>query len=153
MSPTTADRTIHALRGDLALQIARHVRRTGRTQLAAARQLAIPQPTLSKIMRGQVQSVSLELMLRIAVRAGLPVTLQTGKDPSEAGAFVARASAPSSTRKPSRLADEARRDAMESMRALTPVQRLEAQHNHIELVTALQRAGIEAGATGPRSSR
>lgn len=153
MSSTTAQRTIRALRSDLALQIARHVRRTGSTQVAAARKLAIPQPTLSKIMRGQVQSVSLELMLRIAVRAGLPVTLQTGKDASEAGVFVAGAPAPPGSRKPSRIADEARRDAIESMRALTPEQRLEVQRNHNELVTALQRAGIEAGATRSRSSR
>ena len=48
-----------ALRSDLALQIARHVGRDGKTQIEAAKRLAIPQPTMSKIMRGQVEAISL----------------------------------------------------------------------------------------------
>ena len=86
---TRPDQTaIKTLRSDLALQIARHVGRDGQTQVAAAKRLAIPQPTLSKIMRGQVEAVSLELLLKVAVRAGLSVVLQTGKDAAEAGVYV-----------------------------------------------------------------
>ena len=144
--------TVHALRGDLALQIARHVERDGDTQAAAARRLAIPQPTLSKIMRGQVQGVSLELLLKIAVRAGLSVLLQTGKEPAEAGVYVAGATPPGLTLSRSRLADEARRAARESIRSLTPEQRLEAHLKHGELVTALHRAGMGRGNTA-RSTR
>src|ERR1700720_3424181 len=81
-------RTVHALRSDLALQIARHIRCSGQTQVAAAKRLAVPQPTVSQIMRGKVSQLSLELLIRIAVRAELPVVLQTGKDAEEAGAFV-----------------------------------------------------------------
>ncbi|NJN05183.1 MAG: XRE family transcriptional regulator [Rhodobacteraceae bacterium] len=81
---------VQALRSDLALQIARHVGRDGLTQVAAARRLAIPQPTLSKIMRGQVQAVSLELLLKVATRAGLSVVLQTGRDAAEAGVYGLR---------------------------------------------------------------
>ena len=39
-------------------------------------------------MHGRVSQLSLELLIRIAVRAGLPVVLQTGKDAEEAGVFV-----------------------------------------------------------------
>src|ERR1700674_2821026 len=89
MIPNTDTRTVQALRSDLALQIARHIRCSGQTQVAAAKRLAVPQPTVSQIMHGKVSQLSLELLIRIAVRAELPVVLQTGKDAEEAGAFVA----------------------------------------------------------------
>jgi predicted XRE-type DNA-binding protein len=71
--------TIHALRSDVALQIARCVQRRGLNQPAGAKWLGVPQPTLSKIMNGRVAELSLELLIRIAVRAGLPMVLQTGR--------------------------------------------------------------------------
>jgi predicted XRE-type DNA-binding protein len=132
--------TIQALRGDLALQIARHVERQGDSQLAAAKRLGVPQPTLSKIVNGRVTDLSLELLIRIAVRAGLPVVLQTGSEPEEAGAFVSRAREPDRTQK-SRLADEAREELAEGVWRLSPEQRLEAHLKHSELVTALHEAG------------
>lgn len=153
MTPSDADRTVQALRSDLALQIARHVRRSGQTQVAAARRLAIPQPTLSKIMRGRVDAVSLELLLKLTVRSGLPVVLQTGRDPSEAGVYVSSNATPAPARSRSRLADEAQIAAIESMRALTPKQRLEAHLKHSELVNALHRAGLEHNRTTSRSTR
>lgn len=130
-----------ALRGDLALQIARHVERGELTQSAAASRLGIPQPTLSKIVRGQVESLSLELLLRVAMRAGLSVVLQTGKDPAEAGVYLAAGTTPASTRIPSKLGEYARAAANDSLRTLSPKERLKAQLTHIELVTALHRAG------------
>ena len=144
---------VQALRSDLALQIARHVGRDGHTQVVTAKRLAIPQPTMSKIMRGQVDAVSLELMLKIAVRAGLSVVLQTGKDPAEAGVYVSGITTSKPARIKSRLAEEARRAVSESVRSLTPEKRLEAQLKHSELVTALHRAGMEYGRTLPRSTR
>lgn len=45
--------TVHALRSDLPLQIARYVRRHDLTQISAAARLGIPQPTVSKIMNGK----------------------------------------------------------------------------------------------------
>ena len=90
--------TVHALRSGVALQIARHTERLGISQLAAAKQLDVPQPTLSEIVNGHTSDLSLELLLRIAVRAGLRITLQTGPVPQEAGAFVS-AGRPSSARK------------------------------------------------------
>src|SRR5688500_7949336 len=91
--PASDVATIQALRGDLALQISRCLRRRGLSQVAAARLLDIPQPTLSKIFNGHVDELSLELLVRIAVRAGLPVVMQTGDAPEEAGAYVFRQNA------------------------------------------------------------
>lgn len=144
---------IQALRSDLALQIARHVGRDGLTQVATAKRLAIPQPTLSKIMRGQVGAVSLELMLKVAVRAGLSVVLQTGKDAAEAGVYASGIATSKPARIKSRLANEARLAVSESVRALSPAERLEAHLKHNELVTALHRAGMELGGTPARSTR
>ena len=143
---------IKALRSDLALQIARHVGRDGQTQVAAAKRLAIPQPTLSKIMRGQVEAVSLELMLKIAVRAGLSVVLQTGKDAAEAGVYVSGITTSKPARIKSRLADEARHAVSESVRSLSSEERLEAHLKHSELVAALHRAGMGFGGTPTRST-
>lgn len=150
---TYPDQAVQALRSDLALQIARHIHRSGLTQVEAARRLAIPQPTMSKIMRGNVDAISLELMLKVAVRAGLSVVLQTGKDPAEAGVYVSGDAASTPPRIKSRLAEEARLAASESARALTAEQRLEAQQAHSELVTALHRAGMECARSVARSKR
>lgn len=132
--------TIQALRSDLALQIARHVQAQQQSQVTAAKRLGIPQPTLSKIMNGRVNELSLELLIRIAVRAGLPVVLQTGREPAEAGAFVSRGEKPERIPK-SRVADEARHALTQNAQRLTPEQRLEAHLKHSELVTALHNAG------------
>lgn len=144
---------VRALRSDLALQIARHVARDGQTQIALAKRLDIPQPTMSKIMRGQVEAVSLELMLKIAVRAGLSVVLQTGKDPAEAGVYASGITASRPARIKSRLAEDARRAVSESVRSLTAEKRLEAHLKHTEFVTALHRAGIAHRRTLARSSQ
>lgn len=145
--------TIQALRGDLALQIARHVGRNGASQAATAKRLGIPQPTLSKIMRGQVEAISLELMLRIAMRAGLSIVLQTGQEPGEAGVYSSGVTPSGPARITSRIADQARRATSESAHSLTPAERLAAHLKHNELVAALQRAGARAAASSRRSGR
>lgn len=138
--------TVHALRSDVALQIARYTERLGISQLAAAKQLDVPQPTLSKIVNGHTSDLSLELLLRIAVRAGLRITLQTGHIPHEAGAFVS-AGRPSSARAfPSKIAARTHASLQESLRELTPAQRLEAFVEHNQLASELQEAGRVAQA-------
>lgn len=144
---------IAALRSDLALQIARHVARDGQLQMATAKRLAIPQPTMSKIMRGQVNGLSLELMLKVAVRAGLSVVLQTGKDPAEAGVYVTGSTAREPARIKSRLAETARHELNDSIRSLTPEKRLEAHLKHNELVNELHRAGMRYRRTPARSTK
>jgi len=137
---------VQALRNDVALQLSRHARGLGITQSAAAKQFGLPQPTLSKIANGRVSDVSLELLIRVAVRAGLPITLQTGRAPQEAGAFVSgiQSRSPRGTR--SKLADEAREALTQSQASLTPSQRLEAFLEHNQLMEALHQAGRMAEA-------
>lgn len=138
--------TVQALRSDVALQVARYTERLGISQLAAAKQLDVPQPTLSKIINGHTSDLSLELLLRIAVRAGLRITLQTGLIPQEAGAFVS-AGRPSSARAlPSKIADGTHASLKESLRELTPAQRLEAFLEHNQLASELREAGRAAQA-------
>jgi predicted XRE-type DNA-binding protein len=146
--------TIQALRSDLALQIARFIRRHGHNQLEAARQLAIPQPTVSKIMNGRVSELSLELLIRVAVRAGLPVVLQTGKVPEEAGVFVSGMHRAERSGVRSRVAESARNALLDAARQLTPEQRLQTHVKHSELVDALRRAGqaVQPGAAVRRRS-
>jgi len=146
--------TVHALRSDVALQIARYTKRLGITQLAAAKQLDVPQPTLSKIVNGHTSDLSLELLLRIAVRAGLRVTLQTGLVPQEAGAFAC-AGRPSSARAfPSKIAARTHASLQESLRGLTPAQRLEAFVEHNQLASELREEGRIARAPPlPHGSR
>jgi predicted XRE-type DNA-binding protein len=138
------DATIESLRRDVALQVARCAARMGVTQVAAAKRLRIPQPTLSKIVNGRVSDLSLELLLRVAVRGGVALALQTGHGPEEAGAFIARQPGASSRALRSRLADEAQDFLAQSERELTPSQRLEAFLEHNQLMGALHAAGRAA---------
>jgi predicted XRE-type DNA-binding protein len=141
---------IQRLRSDVALQLARHTHRMGVTQCVAAKRLGLPQPTLSKIINGRVSDLSLELLIRVAVRAGLAITLQTGLVPQEAGAFSSSARSRSSAASQSKLADAARQSLIESESALTPTQRLEAFLEHSQLVWALHEAGCAAEAQRAR---
>ena len=144
---------IQTLRSDLALQIARHVGGDGNTQVVTAKRLGVPQPTMSKIMRGQVEAVSLELLLKIAVRAGLSVVLQTGNGPAEAGVYVSGITMSKPARTKSRLAEQARHAVSESIRSLSPEKRLTAHLRHSELVTELHRAGMQYGGTLARTAK
>jgi predicted XRE-type DNA-binding protein len=143
-SPDVA--TIQALRSDVALQIARYARRLGISQGVAAKQLGLPQPTLSKIINGHVSDISLELLIRVAVRAGLPMTLQTGHVPQEAGAFSSVAHSRSTQVSRSKLGDAAQQSLIRSETSLTPSQRLEAFLEHNQLLGALHQAGRVAEA-------
>lgn len=134
--------TVQALRSDLALQISRCLRRRQLTQVEGARLLDIPQPTLSKIVNGRVADLSLELLIRIAVRAGLPVVMQTGDAPEEAGAYVSSKEAtPTAASPKSKLAESAREELIEAARKLTPEQRLNAMLEQTQLVSQLHAAG------------
>lgn len=149
--PSLDEATIQSLRRDIALQISRLAQRLGGTQMAAARRLGVPQPTLSKIMNGRVSDLSIEFLIRIAVRAGLPITLQTGHVSEEAGAFISRRALKSRASR-SKLADEARESLIDSERRLTPTQRLEAFLEHNQLLGALHEAGRAADRTRMRAA-
>jgi predicted XRE-type DNA-binding protein len=138
--------TVHALRSDVALQIARYAERLGISQLMTARRLDIPQPTLSKIVNGHTSDLSLELLLRIAVRAGLRIILQTGLVAQEAGAYVAIGQPFSGRAFPSKIAARADASLKASLRELTPSQRLEAFLEHNQLASELRETGRTAQA-------
>ena len=138
------DATIQALRSDVALQIARFLQGQELTQAAAAKLLRVPQPTLSKIVNGRVTDLSLELLLRIAVRAGLHLVLQIGAVPEEAGAFVSGSVPAARTGTRSKLAGDARDALLATAREMTPEQRLHAHLKHSELVSSLHRAGRQS---------
>ena len=133
--------TVHALRSDVAYQIARHAKRLGLSQLSAAKELGVPQPTLSKIVNGHTSDLSLELLLRIAVRAGMRITLQTGLIPQEAGAFVSGVRPSSARAHPSSNADGARARLKHSLRELSVSERLEAFVEHNQLLGEFHSAG------------
>jgi predicted XRE-type DNA-binding protein len=135
---------VHALRSDVALQISRHTQRLGISQLAAAKRLDVPQPTLSKIVNGHTSDLSLELLLRIAVRAGLRIALQIGRTPQEAGAFVSPGRSSSARAFPSKIAAASQAALKESLRELTPAQRLEAFLEHNQLASELRESGRAA---------
>jgi predicted XRE-type DNA-binding protein len=133
--------TVRALRSDVALQIARYTERLGISQMAAARQLDLPQPTLSKIVNGRTSDLSL---LRIAVRAGLRLTLQTGLNPREAGAYVAAGQPASGRTFPSKIAVRTHVSLNKSLRELSPAQKVEAFLEHNQLVHELRESGRAA---------
>ena len=136
--------TVRALRTDVALQLARYAQRMGVPQVEAAKRLGLPQPTLSKIINGHVSDLSLELLIRAAVRAALPLTLQTGQVPEEAGAFRSATRSPSSRPFRSKVGDAARQSLIQSEARLTPAQRLDAFLEHNQLLGVLHHAGRAA---------
>lgn len=136
--------TVQALRSDVAHQIARHTKRFGRSQLSAAKELGVPQPTLSKIVNGHISDVSLELLLRIAVRAGMRITLQTGLIPEEAGAFVSGVRPSSPRASVSKIADHAHARLKDSLREKSPAERLEIFVEQNQLLSELSSAGRAA---------
>jgi len=142
--------TIQALRSDVARQLARYAHRVGVSQVVAAKQLGLPQPTLSKIINGHVSDISLELLIRVAIRAGLPMTLQTGQVPQEAGAFRSIAHSHSTNALRSNLGAAAQQSLIQSEARLTPPQRLEAFLEHNQLLGAMHQAGRVAEALRKR---
>jgi predicted XRE-type DNA-binding protein len=145
--------TIQALRSDVALQIARRVRGRGVNQLAGAKWLGVPQPTLSKVMNGRVADLSLELLIRMAVRAGIAIVLQTGQAAEEAGAFISSVEGLAARGSESKLADSARDSLIESTRRLTAEQRLDAFLEHSQLVSEIHQAARSAETARLRRSR
>jgi len=61
------------IRSQLAAALEHYIDRKGWSQAEAARSLKIPQPTISKIVNGNVDKLSIEFLIKLMVRAGLPV--------------------------------------------------------------------------------
>ena len=85
------------IRSQLAATLELHLQRKGWTQVAAARELKVPQPTISKIVNGNIEKLSIEFLIKLTVRAGLPVGISSGPKPSNRSPSGRRSAVGSST--------------------------------------------------------
>lgn len=67
------------IRSQLAALLEQHIDRKGWSQIEAARALKVPQPTVSKVVNGNIEKLSIEFLVKLMVRAGLPVSISGGK--------------------------------------------------------------------------
>ena len=70
------------IRSELAARLEQHIERKGWSQTAAARALRIPQPTISKIVNGNIDRLSIEFSIKLILRAGLPVGISAERGSS-----------------------------------------------------------------------
>jgi predicted XRE-type DNA-binding protein len=62
----------------LAVEIERYIDKNGLTQARAAAAFGVPQPTISKIVRGDLSRLSLEYLLKMLARVGVTVQIVAG---------------------------------------------------------------------------
>ena len=62
----------------LAVEIERYIEKNGLTQAKAAAAFGVPQPTISKIVRGDLSRLSVEYLLKMLARVGVSVQLVAG---------------------------------------------------------------------------
>jgi len=67
------------IRSQLAVTLEQHIERREWSQAEAARVLKVPQPTISKIVNGNIEKLSIEFLVKLTVRAGLPVEISSGR--------------------------------------------------------------------------
>jgi phage repressor protein C with HTH and peptisase S24 domain len=133
------DETVMALRRDLARQIADAVAASDETPSAAARRLGIAPTTLRRVLRGRVENISLEWLLKVSVCLGLSLTLLTGRVAEEAAVYRAGTigRTPSGT---SALAEAGRAARIAQEARMTPQQRIEAFVHHSRALGEWQAA-------------
>jgi len=69
------------IRSQLAATLEHHIEHKGWSQAEAARALKVPQPTVSKIVNGKIEKLSIEFLIKLMVRVGLPVNVSGGRTP------------------------------------------------------------------------
>ncbi len=67
------------LRSELMVALTRHIKRKGFTQSQAAKLLGVTQPRISNLMHGKINSFGLDLLVRMATKAGLRVSMKIEK--------------------------------------------------------------------------
>jgi predicted XRE-type DNA-binding protein len=67
------------IRSQLAATLEQYIARKRWSQAEAARALKVPQPTVSKIVNGNIEKLSIEFLVKLMVRAGLPVSVSSGR--------------------------------------------------------------------------
>jgi predicted XRE-type DNA-binding protein len=60
------------------VEIERYIESTGLTQAKAAAAFGVPQPTISKIVRGDLSRLSVEYLLKMLARVGVTVRMVPG---------------------------------------------------------------------------
>jgi predicted XRE-type DNA-binding protein len=70
------------IRSQLAAALEHHIERKGWGQMEAARALKVPQPTVSKIVNGKIEKLSIDFLVKLMVRAGLPISISGGRSAS-----------------------------------------------------------------------
>lgn len=71
-----AEAEVMKLRTEVMIRTAQHLKERGWTQAEAARQLGITQPRVSRLIKGKVEDLSLDMLLTLAARAGLRAELR-----------------------------------------------------------------------------
>jgi len=71
-----AEAKVLALRAEVMIRMEQLLKAQGWTQAEAARRLGITQPRVSRLIKGQWQDFSLDMLLTLAARAGLEPELR-----------------------------------------------------------------------------
>jgi predicted XRE-type DNA-binding protein len=67
----SAEAKVMALRAEVMIRLEQHLKAQGWTQAEAARRLGVTQPRVSRLIKGQWQDFSLDMLLTLAARAGM----------------------------------------------------------------------------------
>ena len=67
------------LRSELMVALTRQIKREKWTQAEAAKLLGVTQPRISNLVRGKINSFGLDMLVKMAVAAGLRVKMQVNK--------------------------------------------------------------------------
>jgi len=67
------------LRSSLMIELHRHIKREKWTQAEAAKALGVTQPRVSNLMRGKINAFGLDLLVKMATKAGLRVSIRVKK--------------------------------------------------------------------------
>ena len=70
-----AEAKVLALRAELMIKLTERLKTKGWSQVEAARRLQVSQPRISKLTKGLWRDFSLDMLLTLAVRAGLRTEL------------------------------------------------------------------------------
>jgi predicted XRE-type DNA-binding protein len=139
-SPPADEETIEVLRRDLAARIADHLDASGESQSQAARRLGVHQPKLSLLVRGRTDSLSLEWLIKVGIRAGLSLKLSTGRSSRDATVTVSPTQVATDGPSGSSVAAAARASRLAAEARMTPEQRIEAFIRHNAALEELRRA-------------
>lgn len=79
IEPTPEMAETMKLRSALMTALDEHIARQGWSQAEAAKHLGVTQPRISDLARGKINQFTLDMLVKLASRAGLHVTLAVGR--------------------------------------------------------------------------